>query len=118
MGKNVVGKNDFWGKMSQSRISWKKMGKNVFWGKMSWGKTSFGVKCLSQKYCKKKWGKMTFGEKCHREKCLAPVYTVVAKKDKTTLLETIHFNCDIFENCVPQLILPFCHLARFFIFPA
>ena len=44
--------------------------------------------------------------------------TVVAKKDKTTLLEMIHFNGDIFENCVPQLLLLFWHLAKFLIFPA
>ena len=32
-------------------------------------------------------------------------------------LEMIHFD-DIFENCVPQLLLPFCHLAIFSIFLA
>ena len=57
-----MGKNDFWGKMSQSRISWEKMGKKFFWGKCRrekcrgekrlWGKlscTPFSVKSIQQK---------------------------------------------------------------------
>ena len=45
-----MGKNDFWGKMSQSRISWEKMGKMFF------GEKRRREKCRGEK---RLWGKLS-----------------------------------------------------------